>query len=134
MTLHMRLRLLHAINSGNIPDTNDQIPAASAAVDARAVELYDLIRVKVALELELENALRRQFPGHSVGTYGRLARWIDELGLMGADVRFQVERLRRGIVCWFAAGPSRDAWREQAQHLARRVLHRHWWRSRTNAT
>jgi hypothetical protein len=86
------------------------------------------------LELELENALRCQFPRHSVGTYGRLPRWIDELGLMSADTRFQVERLWRGIVCWFAAGASRDAWREQAQRLARRVLHRHWWWSRTNAT
>ena len=86
------------------------------------------------LELELENALRCQFPGHSVGTYGRLPRWIDELGLMSADTRFQVERLWRGIVCWFAAGASRDAWREQAQRLARRLLHRHRWRSRTNAT
>ena len=81
-------------------------------MDARAVELYNLIvraGVKLALELELENALRHQFPGHSVGTYGRLPRWIDELGLMGANVRFQVERLWRGIVCWFAAGASRDA-------------------------
>src|SRR6516164_2123466 len=79
--------------------------------------------VKLVLELELENAVRRRFPGHSAGTYGRLARWIDELGFMGADFRFQVERLWRGIVCWFAAGSSRDAWREQAQRLARRVLH-----------
>ena len=43
MTLHERLLLLRAIQGGNIPDTNDQIPAASAAVDARAVELYKLI-------------------------------------------------------------------------------------------
>ena len=79
------------------------------------------------LELELANALRRQFPGHSVGPYGRLPRWIDELGLMGAAIRFQFERLWRGIVCWFAAGASRDAWREQALRLARRVLDRRWW-------
>jgi hypothetical protein len=111
MTLHERLLLLRAIKQGGIPDTNHQTildyPAARAAVDARAVELYNLIvraGVKPTLELELENALRRQFPGHSVGTYGRLPRWIDELGLMGANARFQVERLWRGIVCWFAAG------------------------------
>jgi hypothetical protein len=83
MTLHRRLLLLRAIKGRNIPDTNDQIvepaevhriyPAASAAVDARAVELYKL---------------------------------IDDLR---AD---------------------RDAWREQAQYLARRAR---WW-SRTNAT
>jgi hypothetical protein len=60
--------------------------------------------VKLVLELELENAVRRRFPGHSEGTYGRLARLIDQLGFIGADVRFQVERLWRGIVCWFAAG------------------------------
>jgi hypothetical protein len=41
MTLHERLLLLRAIRG--ILDTNDQIPAASAAVDARAVELYKLI-------------------------------------------------------------------------------------------
>ena len=128
MTLHERLLLLRAIQQGGIPDTNHQTildyPAARAAVDARAVELYNLIvraGVKPTLELELENALRRQFPGHSVGTYGRLPRWIDELGLMGADVRYEVERLWRGIACWFAAGALRDAWREQAKRLARRV-------------
>jgi hypothetical protein len=43
MTLHKRLLLLRAINSENIPDTNDQIPSASAGVDARTVELYKLI-------------------------------------------------------------------------------------------
>jgi hypothetical protein len=46
MTLQERLLLLRAIQGGNIPDTNDQIveyPAASAAVDARAIELYKLI-------------------------------------------------------------------------------------------
>jgi hypothetical protein len=74
------------------------------------------------LELELTNTLRRQFPGHSVG--GRLPHWIDELWLTSADVRFQVERL------W----ASRDAWREQAQRLAQRVLDRRWWWSRTDAT
>ena len=60
--------------------------------------------VNLALELELENALRRRVPGYSAGTYGRLAPLIDELGFIGADVRFQFERLWRGIVCWFAAG------------------------------
>ena len=79
MTLH-RLLLLRAIKGGKVPDTNDQIvepaevhriyPAASAAVDARVIELYKL---------------------------------IDDLR---AD---------------------RDAWREQAQHLARRP----WWWSRS---
>jgi hypothetical protein len=127
MTLHERLRLLRAIQGGNLPDTVEPAevfyPAASAAVDARAVELYNLIvraGVKPTLELELENALRRQFPRHSVGTYGRLPRWIDEVVLMGSEVHFQVERLWREIVCWFAAGASRDAWREHAQRLARR--------------
>jgi hypothetical protein len=141
MTLHERLLLLRAIQQGGIPDANHQTildyPAVRAAVDARAVELYDLIAlagVNLALELKLENALRRRFPGHSIGTYGRLPRWIDELGLMGRDVRFQVERLWHGIACSFAAGASRDAWREQAQRLARQVLHLRWWRSRTNAT
>ena len=141
MTLHERLLLLRAIQQGGIPDTNPQTildyPTVGAAVDARAVELYHLIvrrGAKQTLELELENALRRQFPRHSVGTYGRLPRWIDELVLMGSEVHFLVERLRREIVCWFAAGASRDAWREQAQHLARRVLHRRWWWPRTDAT
>jgi hypothetical protein len=88
MTLHERLMLLRAIQVGNIPDTNDHRLYPWADVDARAVEQYNLIvraRVKQALELEIENALRCQFPGHSVGTYGRLPRWIDELGLMGAN-------------------------------------------------
>jgi hypothetical protein len=75
------------------------------------------------LELELQNAVRRQFPGHSVG--GRLPRWIDELVLMGSEVRHEVEGLWHEIVCWFAA--SRDVWREQAQRLAQRVLDRRWW-------
>ena len=108
-TLHVRLQLLHAINRRNIPGTNDHRLYPWSAVDARAVELYNLIvraAVKPTLELELENALRRQFPGHSVGAYGRLPRWIDELVLMGSEVRFQVERLWRGIVCWFAARPN----------------------------
>ena len=73
MTLHDRLMLLRAIQGENIADTNDPYPAATAAVDARTVELYKL---------------------------------IDELR---AD---------------------RDAWREQAQYLARRAR---WW-SRTSAT
>jgi hypothetical protein len=73
MTLHDRLMLLRAIQGENIADTNDPYPAATAAVDARTVELYKL---------------------------------IDELR---AD---------------------RDAWREQAQYLARRAR---WW-SRTSVT
>jgi hypothetical protein len=56
--------------------------------------------VKLVLELELENAVRRRFPGHSAGSYGRLARWIDELGFIASDVRFLVETLWRAIVSW----------------------------------
>jgi hypothetical protein len=56
--------------------------------------------VKLALELELENAVRRRFPGHSAGSYGRLARWIDELGFIASDVRFLVGRLWRATVSW----------------------------------
>jgi hypothetical protein len=43
MTLHDRLMLLRAIQGENIADTNDPYPAATASVDARAVELYKLI-------------------------------------------------------------------------------------------
>jgi hypothetical protein len=43
MTLHERLMLLRAIQGESIADTNDPYPAATAAVDARAVELYKLI-------------------------------------------------------------------------------------------
>jgi hypothetical protein len=43
MTLHERLMLLRAIQGESNPDTNDPYPAASAAVDARVVELYKLI-------------------------------------------------------------------------------------------
>jgi hypothetical protein len=53
--------------------------------------------VKLALELELVNAVRRRFPGHLEGDYRRLARWIDELGFIGSDVRFLAERLWRVI-------------------------------------
>jgi len=60
--------------------------------------------VKLALELELENAVRRRFPGHSKGPYGCLARWIDELGFIGADFRFHIQRLWREIVSWYAPG------------------------------
>jgi hypothetical protein len=59
--------------------------------------------VKITLEIELENAVRRRFPGHSEGTYGRLDRWIDELGFMGSDVRFHAERLARAVISWLAA-------------------------------
>ena len=59
--------------------------------------------VKMTLEIELENAVRRRFPGHSEGTYGRLDRWIDELGFIGSDVRFHAERLARAVISWLAA-------------------------------
>jgi hypothetical protein len=58
--------------------------------------------VKLALELELENIVRRRFPGHSEGAYGRLERWIDKLGFIGSDVRFLAQRLWSVIVSWFA--------------------------------
>ena len=58
--------------------------------------------VKLALELELGNIVRRRFPGHSEGAYGRLERWIDELGFIGSDVRFLAQRLWSVIVSWFA--------------------------------
>ena len=58
--------------------------------------------VKLALGLELENIVRRKFPGHSEGAYGRLERWIDELGFIGSDVRFLAQRLWSVIVSWFA--------------------------------
>jgi hypothetical protein len=55
--------------------------------------------VKLTLELQLGNAVRRRFPGHSEdGTYGRLARCIDELGFVASDVRFHAETLRRALV------------------------------------
>jgi hypothetical protein len=62
--------------------------------------LNDLLAqcVKMTLEIELENAVRRRFPGHSEGTYGRLDRWIDELGFIGSDVRFHAERLARAVI------------------------------------
>jgi hypothetical protein len=58
---------------------------------------------KLALELELENAVRCRFPGLSEGTYGRLERWIDGLAFLRSDVQFHCETLWRGIVSWFAA-------------------------------
>ena len=60
--------------------------------------------VRLVLELELVNIVRRRFPGHSQGAYGRLERWIDELGFIGSDVRFFAQRLWRVIVSWFWAG------------------------------
>jgi hypothetical protein len=60
--------------------------------------------VRLVLELELVNIVRRRFPGHSEGAYGRLERWIDELGFIGSDVRFFAQRLWRVIVSWFWAG------------------------------
>jgi hypothetical protein len=70
--------------------------------------------VKLALELDLENAVRRRFPGHSAGSYGRLARWIDELGFIASDVRFLVERLWRAIV-------SSPNWRNLPRQWRQRV-------------
>ena len=60
--------------------------------------------VRLVLELELVNIVRRRFPGHSEGAYGHLERWIDELGFIGSDVRFFAQRLWRVIVSWFWAG------------------------------
>jgi hypothetical protein len=54
--------------------------------------------LKLALELELENIVRRRFPRHSEGAYGRLERWIDELGFIGSEVRFLAQRLWSVIV------------------------------------
>jgi hypothetical protein len=67
--------------------------------------------VKLALELELENIVRRRFPGHSEGAYGRLERWIDELGFIGSDVRFLAQRRRSVIISWFAAGAFTNWWK-----------------------
>jgi hypothetical protein len=63
--------------------------------------------VKLALTIELENAIRRRFPGHSEGTYGRLERWIDGLAFLRSDARFRCETLWRAIVSWFAARRTR---------------------------
>jgi hypothetical protein len=54
--------------------------------------------VNLTLELQLGNAVRRRFPGHVEGTYGRLARCIDELGFVASDVRFFAETLWRALV------------------------------------
>src|SRR5207342_1038334 len=56
--------------------------------------------VRLVLELELVNIVRRRFPGHSQGAYGRLERWIDELGFIGSDVRFFAQRLGRVDLSW----------------------------------
>jgi hypothetical protein len=72
---------------------------------------------KMILEIELENVVRRRFPGHSEGTYGRLARWIDELGFIGSDVRFHGERLASAIVSWLAAGAYTHWWNLPRQSL-----------------
>ena len=53
MTLHERLLLLRAINGRNIPNAN-----ASAAVDARTVELYNLIMRADRGAWQREQALR----------------------------------------------------------------------------
>ena len=58
MTLHERLLLLRAINSRNIPNANDNIPAASAAVDGWAVELHNLIMRADRGAWQREQALR----------------------------------------------------------------------------
>ena len=70
-----------------------------------------VVWVKLALELELENIVRRRFPGHSEGAYGRLERCIDELGFIGSDVRFLAQRLWSVIVSWFAAGAFTNWWK-----------------------
>jgi hypothetical protein len=54
--------------------------------------------VNLTLELQLGNAVRRRFPGHVEGTYGRLARCIDELGFVASDVRFLAETRWRALV------------------------------------
>ena len=58
MTLHERLLLLRAINSRNIPNANDNIPAASAAVDGWAAELHNLIMRADRGAWQREQALR----------------------------------------------------------------------------
>jgi hypothetical protein len=65
--------------------------------------------LKLALELELENIVRRRFPRHSEGAYGRLERWIDELGFIGSEVRFLAQRLWRVIVRRRSRSGSRAA-------------------------
>jgi len=54
--------------------------------------------VNLTLELQLGNAVRRRFPGHSEGSYGRLARCVDELGFVASDVQFHAETLWRALV------------------------------------
>ena len=92
--------------------------------------------VKLALELELENIVRRKFPGHSEGTYDRLERWIDEVGFIGSDDRFLAQKLWSVIVSWFAAGAFTNWW--QLPRQSRGALYGRWkvrpglWRSRTS--
>jgi hypothetical protein len=93
--------------------------------------------VKLALELELENAVRRRFPGHSAGSYGRLARWIDELGFIASDVRFLVGRLWRATVSWPNSGESVQRSRTARRPQKRigelvRVVQRHFSRIRSS--
>ena len=80
-----------------------------------------VVWVKLALELELENIVRRRFPGHSKGAYGRSERWIDELGFMGSDVRFLIQRQWSVIVSWFAAGAFTNWWKLPRKSRSRRA-------------
>jgi hypothetical protein len=60
--------------------------------------------------------VRRRFPGHSEGAYGRLERWIDKLGFIGSDVRFLAQRLWSVIVSWVRA--AEQAKRAEAERKA----------------
>jgi hypothetical protein len=77
--------------------------------------------VNLTLELQLGNAVRRRFPGHVEGTYGRLARCIDELGFVASDVRFLAETLwgalvARGHNIMGAVQRKCHAWAHGARH------------------
>jgi hypothetical protein len=78
--------------------------------------------VKLALTIQLENAIRRRFPGHSEGTYGRLERWIDEIALLQSGVRFHAETLCRAIISWFAGGVFTSWWNFPRQRYERQGL------------
>jgi hypothetical protein len=79
--------------------------------------------VKLALELEPENAVRRRFPELSDGPYGRLERWVDGLTLLRWEVWFHSETLRRAIVSWFAVMAFTNRW-----NLPRQP--RHWFNTK----
>jgi hypothetical protein len=65
--------------------------------------------VELALETELETALRRRFPGHSRNkrAHNLKARWLDALALSSAAVRSRAERLWRQIASRFPVGAAR---------------------------